>query len=83
MTKHYRKEKETETIEKLEAVECDHPECDTVIDGRELEFGNYHTIKYRGGYLSEWPGDLTTVKVDLCEECLKKLIGGFADVTSR
>jgi len=74
-----KKFKEKQVVEKeIVSVTCDR--CGHELDDKELRYGKYHTIKYTGGYWSDWPGDLDTVIADLCESCLKELIEDFAEV---
>jgi len=42
----------------------------------EMELQETYSIKFRGGYNSVF-GDENDVSCDLCQDCLKKLIGDF------
>jgi len=69
-----------EKITKLEIkkVVCDC--CNKEIDKRKVENGEYFQFYYEGGYWSQYPGDLTAIETEICEDCLKKLVGGFVRV---
>lgn len=47
---------------------------DTIED--EIELQETHSIRFTGGYGSVF-GDMVNVECDLCQNCLKELIGDF------
>ena len=52
---------------------CD--KCKVEIDN-DMELQETHSINFTGGYNSVF-GDMNTVRCDLCQHCLKALIGEF------
>ena len=59
----------------FEKIECDR--CGkTYGDGDELEMQEFHRMRFQGGYASVF-GDGTNVSCDLCQECLRILVGSF------
>ena len=61
---------ETQIIDKIFCDRCNKE----IID--EMEMQEMYQIKFVGGYTSVF-GDMTSVSCDLCQECLKELIGNF------
>ena len=45
----------------------------------EMEMQEFHMIRVGGGYSSVF-GDMADVECDLCQHCLKKMIGDIARV---
>lgn len=72
-------EQEIEEVKKekvIVAYICDR--CKKRIEWEDhMEFQEMHHIDFRAGYGSIF-GDETRVKCDLCQDCLKELIGEFA-----
>lgn len=65
----------TEMVEqkKFDKFICDR--CQQEVED-ELELQEAHNIKFVGGYLSVF-GDMNNISCDLCQQCLKDLIGSF------
>ena len=59
-------------IEEPDAVICD--VCKREYAADDLETQEFHHVKFIGGYASVF-GDGTQVECDICQHCLKKLIG--------
>jgi hypothetical protein len=69
----YEQRKITTSVAKT--VECD--KCHKVYDVDDVfEVQEFHHIRFTGGYASVF-GDETTIECDLCQHCLKELIGDF------
>lgn len=72
----------TEEIKKVrvaESIECDrcHKKYDADKSSNDVfEVQEFHHIRFTGGYASVF-GDETTIECDLCQHCLKELIGDF------
>jgi len=64
---------ETTECQVLDKFICDR--CKNRISD-EMELQETYSIKFRGGYNSVF-GDENDVSCDLCQDCLKKLIGDF------
>lgn len=60
------------TVQSVEAtsVACD--VCGTVYDS-EMDIQEFHHIDFTGGYTSVF-GDMTRIKCDICQRCLKGMI---------
>ena len=57
------------------SITCDR--CKKVIDAEDvIEWQEIYPIHFTGGYGSVF-GDMTRVSCDLCQQCLKELIGDF------
>lgn len=69
----------TKEDEVIEQVICD--KCGEKLSVQKTLQGNYCTIRHTGGYGSEYPQDMDELEVDLCEPCLKELVGSFARIT--
>ena len=65
--------------EAIEKVICDR--CGKDLTRNEVRQGNYCSIRYVGGYGSIYPEDMDELAVELCEPCLKELVGDFARIT--
>jgi hypothetical protein len=63
-------------VRQLKSVKCDR--CEREFDDA-LELQEFHTIDFIGGYSSVF-GDDTSVECDICQYCLKELIGDFCRV---
>ena len=61
------------TQRQLVEYQCD--KCKKIIS-HEFELQEAYTISFTGGYLSDF-GDGITVNCDLCQQCLKEIIGDF------
>jgi hypothetical protein len=78
MVKHY-KEK-TKTIKKLVSIECD--KCHKVYSKEDWwEKAHFHHINFTAGYGSVFD-DHSKIECDICQHCLKEMIGGFCRITS-
>lgn len=70
----------TETMESkvLESITCDvcKKEFNYKKDEDELEIQEFQYIRIRGGYGSVF-GDGSQLKIDICQHCLKKLVGEY------
>ena len=73
----YQKRKVTTHV--AESVECD--KCHKVydVDADCFEAQEFHHIRFTGGYASVF-GDVATIECDLCQRCLKELIGDICRV---
>lgn len=58
---------------------CDRCKKEIPIEDDEFELQETYSISFRGGYGSIF-GDLNFVTADLCQHCLKDLIGDFCIV---
>lgn len=70
---------ETRTVKVAESIECDrcHKNYDADKSSMDVfEVQEFHHIGFTGGYASIF-GDETTIECDLCQHCLKELIGDF------
>jgi hypothetical protein len=69
----------TVTQHYAETKECD--KCHKVYDVDDdcLEAQEFHHIRFTGGYASVF-GDEATIECDLCQRCLKELIGDICRV---
>jgi len=67
--KHY--EETQATVLELKSITCD--VCGMEYDN-EIELQEFHHIDFVGGYASVF-GDMTRIKCDICQHCLKKMIG--------
>jgi hypothetical protein len=71
--------KEMKEIESTESIICD-------ICGKEyniedwLEIQEFHHINFVGGYGSVF-GDGASIECDICQNCLKEMIGNFCRIT--
>jgi ribosomal protein S27E len=61
------------TKKEFESITCD--KCGNTY-GDEMEAQEFLNIRFRGGYASVF-GDETNVSCDICQYCLKELIGTF------
>ena len=53
--------------------------CASHVDAEDLSHQEAHHIAFTGGYTSVF-GDGARVECDLCQDCLKKLIGDFCRI---
>lgn len=60
-----------EPIANVEYIECDI--CGCKYDN-EMDLQEFHHIDFTGGYSSVF-GDMTRIKCDICQDCLKNMIG--------
>jgi len=69
------------TVEIPLAIECDRCGAKYFYESavESLEIQEFHCIDFIGGYSSVF-GDGTVVKCDLCQHCLKELIGKYCRV---
>ena len=74
MTKLYN-EKKCVTYE-LASITCD--KCKKEYK-HDFDLQEFQSIKFIGGYTSVF-GDLSLVEADICQDCLKELIGDFCRV---
>jgi hypothetical protein len=63
--------------EEVISIECD--KCHGVFEDT-IDLQEFHHIRFTGGYGSVF-GDETRVECDLCQRCLKELVGGFCRTT--
>lgn len=68
-----------QTVEFNVSVTCDRCKRTFSFDEDFLETQEFHFIRFTGGYASVF-GDESDVECDLCQTCLKVLIGDFARV---
>lgn len=82
--KQVRTESIIEDIEIIEGMTCD--VCGKSVQAETIgeyaspdvfEAQEFHTIDFRGGYGSVF-GDGTRVTIDICQHCLKQMIGKYA-----
>jgi len=64
----------------LEAMICDRCLVEFPVSDPLNGVQDFINIKGTGGYGSNWPGDLTTYELDLCEPCQKELFEPFARI---
>jgi hypothetical protein len=65
-------------VEVVETKVCD--KCKKRVGKDEwIEFQEFHHINFIGGYDSVF-GDTTKVECDLCQSCLKEMIGEFCRI---
>ena len=57
---------------------CDR--CSTKVDVDDLAHQEGHHIAFTGGYVSVF-GDGAKVECDLCQDCLKAVVGDFCRIT--
>jgi len=71
----------TEMVERqiLDKFICDRCKKDI---SDEMELQEIHSIQFTGGYNSVF-GDENIVTCDLCQQCLKELIGDFCEYNAR
>jgi hypothetical protein len=62
-----------------EVVACICDKCGRKTDD-EMEMQEFHMIRFTGGYGSVF-GDMTEVECDVCQHCLKGMIGDIARTT--
>lgn len=77
--KKYEEVERTET--KVVEITCD--KCGKTANDKQFVYGGIpmHSISITGGFNSTWPGDLTTIEADFCEDCLEELLGDYIRVT--
>jgi len=65
----------TEMVEqkKLDKFVCDRCKKEVKF---QIELQETHSIRFTGGYTSVF-GDMNSISCDLCQQCLKDLIGDF------
>lgn len=61
---------------KVRAIQCDRCKKTFKVEEDILEIQEFHRINFTGGYASVF-GDEERIECDLCQNCLKELIGGF------
>jgi len=62
----------------LTAIECDI--CHKIYNGNLIfEIQEFHHIKFQAGFASVF-GDGLIVSCDICQHCLKKLIGNYCRI---
>ena len=68
--------KESIETERLQSITCD--VCKKIFDAKRgwLEIQEFHSIHFEGGYDSVF-GDSNTVQCDICQHCLKNLLGSY------
>jgi len=65
--------------EKIESISCDKC-CKIVRPDDMIEYPEMHHIRLTGGYGSIF-GDETKVDCDLCQHCLKEMLGPYCRIT--
>jgi len=71
--------KKMTAIETTTAIICD--KCGKQYDADNImELQEFHHVRFTGGYLSAF-GDMNSVECDLCQYCLKEMIGDFCRIT--
>lgn len=76
--KNYIEKVKRKRVTELVSIKCD--VCHKVYDiGDTFEVQEFHHIKFMGGYGSVF-GDEAWVECDICQHCLKKLIGDYCRV---
>ncbi len=60
------------------SIQCD--KCGKVFDD-EIEIQEFHRIHFTGGYGSVF-GDGDSISCDICQYCLKEMIGSFCKTLS-
>lgn len=69
-----------QTVARITAFTCDR--CSKYIPDNDCyEFQEAHHISFVGGYGSVF-GDGVKVECDLCQKCMKELIGGISRIAS-
>lgn len=70
--------KETIVNKRVEFVECDscHKQFHPTKMDDYIEYGEILSINYHGGYGSIF-GDGANIQCDLCQHCLKKILGQY------
>lgn len=77
--KNYIEEKVEAIRQTLVSIVCDKCKKEYGADDI-LEIQEFQLIKFTGGYGSVF-GDMLTVEADICQHCLKELIGSFCRCT--
>jgi len=76
--KRYRTEEQR--VEILDAIVCDRCKVEVSVDDEELQAQEFLHIEEVYGYGSRYFGDMTEMKIDLCEKCTFELVGKFCRV---
>ncbi len=79
----HKEQEVTTTADIVTAIECDRCHKKYKADGDSndvFETQEFHHIRFTGGYASVF-GDESRVECDLCQYCLKELIGEFARIS--
>jgi hypothetical protein len=73
---------ETQKIEREIVVgfSCDRCGKEVLVNENPMAYQESHQIRFTGGYSSVF-GDGATVECDLCQDCLKTLIGEFCRIS--
>ncbi len=58
----------------IKSITCDR--CAKEVDSENMEFQEFSSVAYRGGYASIF-GDGNNISIDLCQECLKEVVGAW------
>ncbi len=69
-------EERQSTVKSLISVQCDKCKKKFKRDDDVLEIQEFHHIGFTGGYASVF-GDGDIIECDLCQNCLKELIGNY------
>jgi hypothetical protein len=64
-------------IQKVDTIVCDR--CAIECKEGDLEFEEFASINYRGGYKSIF-GDGHDISIDLCQKCLKETLGEWLTI---
>lgn len=74
---HYDKEMKEVEVEKFVGITCS--VCKTFYRADDdMETQEFHHIRFTGGYASVF-GDGSEIRCDLCQKCLKKMIGDYVE----
>ena len=79
MVKHFQEKTITQQV--LDGIECDKCHKFYKIDNI-FEIQEFHHINFNGGYGSIF-GDGDKIQCDICQYCLKEMIGDFCKRTSQ
>jgi len=75
--KNYEKQSIEQNI--LISVECS--KCKEIILPDEYGNLNFLEIQYQGSYGSKYPGDLTKLEAELCEDCMREIFDNIATIS--
>ena len=68
--------KEMVSTEQLKVITCDICKKSFDVDNDVMQVQEFHCIDFVGGYGSVF-GDDVRIQCDICQDCLKKLIGQY------
>lgn len=76
--KKFKQEKRTKTVDVPTGVECD--VCKKVYDVDDFATQEILSIQKEYGYGSTKFGDMNEIELDICEECVFKLLGPYCRI---